>query len=198
MVGKLFIVSAPSGAGKTSLVTRVLSDLKSQWPVERVITYTSKTPRPGEVDGRDYHFITPLQFEAKIKEEFFLEWSVAYGTYYGSPRSILDGLKKGRSYITILDRAGARAVSEIVPEAVLIWIHTPTIDILKERLRSRGQDSDASIEKRMDLAKLELEDEAKNKLFRYHILNDNFENAVEEFKVIMHDSLNASNYSKML
>ena len=93
-MGKLFIIPAPSGAGKTSLVTALLERIGQSHSLSRVITYTTKMPRSGDIHGRDYHFLSIDQFEQKIKEDFFLEWSVAYDHYYGSPKNIVLCLSK--------------------------------------------------------------------------------------------------------
>src|SRR5581483_10666268 len=110
--GVLFIVSAPSGAGKTTLVNAALGSLKSSHAIERVITYTSRMPREGEIPGVDYHFISELEFQSRIKDGFFLEWSGAYGTYYGTPRGLLEDLEKGHHRILIPDRNGAQKILE--------------------------------------------------------------------------------------
>lgn len=185
MRGSLFIVSAPSGAGKTTLVDALLKKLGPTYGLERVITYTSKKPRASEVNGVHYHFITPKEFEQKIKEGFFIEWSGAYGSYYGSPRAILEGLAKGSSYIMILDRAGARAIAERIPGATLIWIAPPSLYILRQRLELRGQDSLETIERRLKLADQELEDELRNPQFSHHILNENWQNALAQLESIV-------------
>jgi guanylate kinase len=192
MSGKLFIVSASSGAGKTSLVTAALQELQAFYPLERVVTYTSKQPRPGEVHGKDYYFMTAQAFEQKIAEGFFIEWSVAYGTYYGSPRSIVEGLALGKSYIAILDYAGAQAVAEAVKEAVLIWIKVPSLAVLRQRLAARAQDTQEQIERRLALAQQEMESAQKNALFKYTILNENFDVALKNFKTIITKTFEAT------
>lgn len=184
MPGKLFIVSAPSGAGKTTLVTRLLQDLRPHYAIERGITYTSRAPRLGEQHGIDYHFISSAEFEAKIAQSFFLEWSGQYGAYYGLPRSIIDQMEQGRSFFMILDRSGARAIKEQVPGAVLIWIKTGSVEVLKERLLARGKDTAEQIEHRLRLAHQEIQQEEENPLFNHAILNDSFEIAVENLKAI--------------
>jgi guanylate kinase len=186
--GRLFIISAPSGAGKTTLTNALLDDMRPAYALERVITYTTKSPRPGEVHGKDYYFVSVAEFEQKIQEGFFIEWSGAYGNYYGSPSSILDSLAQGTSFIMILDRAGARALQGKIADAVLIWIRIDRIDILHERLIKRGQDSEAQIVRRLALAQQEVEEEAQNRLFQHHIINDIFEVAVENIKNIIKES----------
>jgi guanylate kinase len=189
MQGKLFVIAGPSGVGKTTLVNAVLQELVPAYAFERVITYTSKKPRLGEIEGQDYHFITDQEFEIKIAQGFFLEWSNVYGAYYGLPRSILSGLTQGTSYIVVLDRAGARAAALVVPEAILIWITVSSLQVLKERLIKRGRDTQEQIERRMALAAQELQQEYSEKLFRYTILNDNFQNSVKKLNTIIIDSL---------
>ncbi|HSW70644.1 MAG TPA: guanylate kinase [Gammaproteobacteria bacterium] len=185
MPGNLFIVSAPSGAGKTTLVNALIQRLGSAFGLERVITYTSRDPRPGDLHGVDYHFMSSKEFEAKMAGGFFMEWSGAYGNYYGSPKSIVSDLDQGRSFIMILDRAGAQAVQRVVPSATLIWIVPPSLYILRQRLEARGADSSESIERRLKLASHELEDERNNPRYAHHILNENLPEAVEKLEQIV-------------
>ncbi len=99
MAGTLFVVSACSGAGKTTLVTRAIKELSISYPISRVITYTTKAPRMTEQNGIDYHFLSVEEFEIRAKNGFFLEWSNQYGNYYGSPHSIINDLPKAISVI---------------------------------------------------------------------------------------------------
>jgi len=166
-------------------VNSLIANLGKTHGLERVITYSSKSPRPGEIDGVDYHFVTPQEFEQKIAQGFFLEWSGAYGNYYGSPKSVADGLERGNSSIMILDRAGARVVAAQVPTAVLIWVTVPSLYILRERLDARGTDSAQTIERRMALAAAEIEDEEKRPIFHHHIVNDEREKALDALIAIV-------------
>src|SRR3989338_2709281 len=122
MIAKLFVVSAPSGAGKTTLVKAALEHLCKKFPIKRVITYTTRPARAGEMDGEHYYFISVNDFKQKVTEGFFLEWSSWYDHYYGSPVSIIEEIKKGTSFVAILDRAGAAEVLRAYPKAVCIWI----------------------------------------------------------------------------
>ncbi len=198
MAGKLFVVCAPSGAGKTSLVAALLGSVGQQLGLSHVITYTSRTPRLGEASGIDYHFIAAQEFEAKAQKGFFLEWSGAYGNYYGSPRSILQDLERGASYIMILDRAGVNEVRKLTIGAVCIWIEVPSVEILRERLMGRGTDSLEQVERRLILAKQEIAQERENRLCRHHILNDSFETAVEKIKDIIYQELGATKIIKSI
>lgn len=196
MSGKLFVVSAPSGAGKTTLVNKLIYSLKVDlYKIDRIITYTTRLPKKGEVAGIDYHFITETEFKNKIGESFFLEWSNAYGAYYGSPKNIInERLLAGNSLITVLDRAGAKMVKLAYPDAILIWITPPDLETLQERLNGRSRDSQAEITYRLELAQAELELEKEQKLFSYTLVNDDFNNALQDLsgivkKEIDHDIL---------
>lgn len=182
MRGSLFIVSAPSGAGKTSLIEAVLGDLKSTHSIDRVITYTTKEPRSGEVHGKDYYFISKELFEIRIKEGFFLEWSTDYSAYYGTPASISQDLERGMSLVLIIDRKGAQQILAKIPAAVLIWIYTADLGELERRLRGRGTETESQIAHRFERAKVEIELEKVQSLYSCHILNDNFLEAVEHLK----------------
>jgi guanylate kinase len=188
-VGKLFIISAPSGVGKTTIVDSVLDNWNHSVMLSRVITYTSRNPRVGEIAGKDYHFISVLEFEQKIEQGFFLEWSNAYGHYYGSPRSIVDDLEKGHSYIGILDRSGGLAVKAQVSDSVLIWVYTSSIQIIEQRLYARNTEDEQQIQKRLLLAQQELAAENGEKKYHYHIANDSLEHAVGELTKIIQKEL---------
>lgn len=182
--GKLFVLSAPSGAGKTTIVNAVLSKLKCNYNIDRVITYTSKLPRLGEIRGIDYNFISKEEFEVKINEGFFLEWSAVYGNYYGFPKYIINEFKQSKSYIVILDRAGAWEIKKKIKDTVLIWIDIPNISILENRLLKRNSDSPDQIKKRLELAHIEIEQEKNNPLFDYKFPNDDLNetiNVIERF-----------------
>lgn len=182
--GRLFVISAPSGAGKTSLVMALLQNAPFGCAVERVVTYTTRAPRPGEVQDQAYHFITKELFEAKIKSGFFLEWSSWYQDYYGSARDVLKKLGLGKNYIMILDRAGARAVKQAYPAAELIWIQPPSLEVLKARLEKRG-DTQSSLTFRLERAAFEMQEEAEKKLYNHVVVNDSFEQALQALKLII-------------
>lgn len=184
-MAKLFIVSAPSGAGKTSLVNAVIAKVNPQHPIARVVTYTTKPQGKAEVPGVDYHYIGEQEFEAKIAEGFFLEWSDAYGHLYGSPRTVLDQLAQGFSLFLILDRAGSKAVAAKIPEAVLIWIMPPDMHTLEHRLKMRARDNQTTIDYRLLLATTELKDEQEQHLFTYQFVNEQFEESCQKLEQIV-------------
>lgn len=183
--GKLIIVSAPSGAGKTTLINELIKGLKPQYAIERAVTYTSRDARLEEQQGIDYHFIPKHDFERKIQEGYFLEYSTVYGTYYGTPSYILSNLNQGCSYILVIDRAGAKQIKIQYKQALLIWIDIPSLEELESRLRSRGMNSEAQIQTRLKIAKLEIEEEKINRTYKYHLINDIFENALHELSTII-------------
>lgn len=193
MSGSLFVVSAPSGAGKTSLIHAVLTDLKSSHEIQRVVTYTTKKPRAGEVDGKDYHFISKELFEKLAKEGFFLEYSTDYAAYYGTPADISLKLAQGISLVLIIDRRGARQIVAKMPEAVLIWIDAPGLQELERRLRGRGTETESQISYRLEQAKIEIEQESRESLYPYHILNDNFLSAAQHLKRLIIDQIAKGN-----
>jgi guanylate kinase len=188
MAGTLFIISAPSGAGKTTLVAALL---KKQPSLVRVVTYTSRSPRKGEVEGSDYYFIPESEFKAKIVQGFFLEWSLAYGAYYGSARSLVEVLDVGVSCIAVVDRTGAQALQALIGSAVLIWIRPPSLKILEDRLRLRGTEAEERILSRLQLAEQELEQEQAHPLFHYTIINDNFDKALGSLVALISQKLSA-------
>ena len=184
--GKLIVVSAPSGAGKTTLVGAVLNRLNRQNMVlERVITYTTKEPGKSEISGGDYYFVSPEEFQEKINKDFFIEWSHVYGYYYGSPKSFLENLKKGRSYIIIVDRAGWQRIREFPVATTSIWIEPPNLIILEQRLQLRSRDSLLEIKRRLALASQEIQDEQVCPLYHYKIVNDDFDRAIDQLEDII-------------
>lgn len=178
--GKLFIVSGPSGVGKSTVVRSLLQSDECRGLLHRVVTYTTRPPREYEKDGIDYHFITQHQFKEKLKENFFLEFSTWYDHYYGTPASIIKKLEKGHSFITVVDRQGAREILKKYPKAITIWIQAPSLDILQERLKDRGTEDKETIERRIQKAILEQQEEDAQNLYKFHLINDLFENTVNE------------------
>ncbi|MCL4229868.1 guanylate kinase [Candidatus Dependentiae bacterium] len=181
MRGKLFIVSAPSGAGKTTLVNALLKNWSAACSLARVVTYTTKSPRKNEIPGKDYHFVSQDKFQELISMDFFLEWNSFCGNYYGTPRHILTECDQGNSLILVIDRVGARRIIANVPDAysiVTVWIQVSSLAVLRERLCLRGTEKHEQIQSRLERACVELSDEQQNKLYRYHVINDDFSRAL--------------------
>lgn len=188
--GHLFIVAAPSGAGKTSVVTNVIEKLKPLIPIERVVTLTTRPQRPGEVNGADYYFLSQEEFLKRKEEGFFLETTMYNGYYYGSPISMIQDMKNGKSFIIITDPAGAENFKKnIMPDAVTIWITISDIHELRRRLEKRKTDSPEVVEKRLEIARHEIEREAKEKNFNYHVQNNNLNDATNDIIKIIKQNL---------
>lgn len=192
--GKLFLISAPSGAGKTTLVTTVLNRLQHKpVSVQRVVTYTTKSPRETERPGIDYHFVSATEFEDKIKQNFFIEYSTAYKNYYGSPRYILDQMSQEyMSFVLIIDRVGAQKIIEQQIPVVPIWIAPPSMNDLRDRLIGRATEDDAQIVSRLERAQAEIDLENEHTLYNYHITNRIFDQAACELESIFLQQLGLS------
>lgn len=183
----LFIISAPSGGGKTTIVENLLKlFVQRQVPVDRVITYTTKQPRVGEIPGIDYHFISQEDFFQRINNNFFMEWSNAYQAYYGSPRSILDDIQENkRSYLLVIDRVG---LQKIIDQAIVhtsFWIEPPSIEILARRLRERGTETEEQMHYRLHRARQEMESEQSAPLCTHIIVNKKVDVAAKKIERIM-------------
>lgn len=185
----LFVISAPSGAGKTTLVRGLIEQVWPYHPIERVVTYTSRVIRPREIPGHDYHFISEADFQQKIEQNFFIEWSNAYGAYYGSPRHELAKLEHGTSLVMILDVKGALNVIQERPTAVSIWVSPPDIEELQRRLMRRGSETDAQREARLALAQKELADQEALQKFQHQLVNIDYHKTVDQLAEIVKQSL---------
>jgi len=184
--GTLFIVSGPSGVGKTTVVTEFLKQYGTDYKISRAVTYTTKTPRVNEAHGVDYHFITQSEFERKVQDNFFLEWSGEYGACYGTPAHLLNAIKDERSFILVIDRVGAAQILAQHQQAVLIWIEVSSIELLVERLNFRKTESQEQIQTRLMLAKKEIEQERCMPMYHYHIENNDLKVAVQKlFDVVV-------------
>lgn len=188
--GKLFIVSGPSGVGKTTVVTEFLRQYGCDYEISRVVTYTTKSPRVTEVDGVDYHFIHQAEFERKVKDGFFLEWSGEYGACYGTPAHILKDIAQGFSYVLIIDRVGAAQIIKKYAAAILIWVQVSSMNLLSERLKSRKTESFEQIQTRLFLAKKEIEQELQLSMYHYHVDNNDLKVAVQALSEVVLSRLN--------
>ena len=182
--GTLFIIAAPSGAGKTSLIKSLLSEVKD---IDLSISYTTRKPREGEKDGEAYYFIDEDKFKKLINENYFLEYAKVFDHYYGTPKDWVEQeMDKGRNFILEIDWQGAQQIKSRLRSSVGIFILPPSYQSLRERLLNRQNDELDTIERRMDAAKEEI---SHYKEFDYIVINDDFEQALDEIKAI----INATN-----
>ena len=178
--GTLFVITAPSGAGKTSLIDAIMHDDPS---LKISVSYTTRAPRRGEEEGVDYHYVDDITFLAMRERGEFLESAEVHGNRYGtSKRVILDAVERGEDLILEIDWQGARQVRAIYPDCVGIFILPPSVEELERRMRSRGQDADAVIRQRMDNAREELAHAGE---FKYAIINKDFDTAKQELADII-------------
>ncbi len=183
MAGNLYVVAAPSGAGKTTLV-RLLLDKEPE--VQLSISYTTRDPRPGEQDGREYHFIDSAEFRAMIDRHDFLEWAEVHGNFYGtSKRWIADRLAAGGDVLLEIDWQGAQQVRALFPAAIGVFILPPSMDELTRRLTGRGTDSSEVISRRLAAAQAEMRHVGE---FDYVIINDQLERALEDLRAVVRAS----------
>lgn len=176
--GNLYIVSAPSGAGKSSLIKALLSQ-STRRELAVSVSHTTRQPRPGEVNGEHYHFVSVEQFKSMIENDDFFEWAEVFGNYYGTSKAaISDQLAQGIDVFLDIDWQGARQVKDHMPSSVAVFILPPSKDELHRRLVGRGQDSDDVISQRMDEAVAEMSHYHE---FDFVLVNDDFEQTVSEF-----------------
>ena len=180
MKGKTFIISGPSGVGK-STVLRAL--LEQQEDLYFSVSATTRAPREGEVDGVHYHFIDPATFHGMIEQDEFLEYAEYVGNFYGTPKKYVDeAMESGRDVILDIEIQGAQQVCAKRPETVRIFIAPPSWAELERRLTDRGTDSPEKIQKRLLRAKVELQTAGS---YDYFVVNDSVDNAVRELRAIL-------------
>ena len=182
MEGCLIVISGPSGAGKTTLCSMLLKEFPN---LEFSVSFTTRPPRPGEVNGKDYWFVSKEEFLKRIEEGDFLEWAEVYGNLYGTSKSQIEkALKEGKNLLLVLDTQGALRVKELFPEAVLIFILPPSLEELERRLRKRGADGEEVIARRLKEAEREME---KAELYDFVVVNDDLEGAFKELREIVRE-----------
>ena len=179
--GTLYIISAPSGAGKSSLLRKLLENSSDDMALS--ISHTTREPRPGEVDGKDYHFVDKESFEAMVERGEFLEDAQVFDNFYGTAqKSVEEQLAKGLDVILEIDWQGARQVRHLIADAVGIFILPPSRAALEQRLKERGQDDDAVIERRMRDAVSEMSHYSE---YDYLIINDVFQQACDDLAAVI-------------
>lgn len=177
--GILFVVSAPSGAGKTTLVRKVIEQLPG---VNLSVSCTTRAPRPDEQEGTDYFFITRDEFNAMERAGKFLEWAHVHGDLYGTPRANMVKLQHGEDLVLEIDTQGARKIREELHDGVLIFIRPPSLKVLRERLQTRGGDSEGAMHARLHNAQKELDQMA---WYDYIVVNDDIEEATKHMASII-------------
>jgi guanylate kinase len=183
MSGNLYVVAAPSGAGKTTLVRMLLAEEND---VHLSISFTTRAPRPGEQDGREYHFVGVDTFRSMISRDEFLEWAEVHGNFYGTSKKwIGEQLAAGHDVLLEIDWQGAQQVRKLFPGAIGIFILPPSMDELSKRLTGRGTDSPDVIERRLAAAEAEMRHVGE---FDYAIINDQLDQALQDLRAIVRSS----------
>ena len=183
-MAKVFVITGPSGVGKGTLIKGLLTRVSN---LELSVSATTRAPREGEVNGRDYHFLTPEEFDERVAAEDFLEFATYSGNLYGTLRSEVERrLSEGHSVVLEIEVQGARQVRAAMRESVQVFIAPPDPAVLRERLDSRGTDSAAAIDARLEVAAQEM---AAQDEFAYRVVNDDLERATEELAAIVRSEL---------
>jgi guanylate kinase len=179
-IGKLYIISAPSGAGKTSLVKQLVADLDG---LTVSVSHTTRKMRPGEAHGQDYYFVSVAEFQAMQEEQAFLEHAQVFDNFYGTAQqTVEENLNRGLDVVLEIDWQGAEQIKKLLPDSLSIFILPPSTEVLFERLRNRGQDGEEIIARRMRDAVTEM---SHYNEFDYLVVNDVFEQALTELKSIV-------------
>jgi guanylate kinase len=180
MNGILFIISSPSGGGKTSLVKALLD---AEPEVRLSVSYTTREPRPGEVEGRDYNFVAPPQFKRMLEAGEFLESAVIYGNHYGTSQKWVEGeFARRRDVLLEIDWQGAQQVRRLMKAVVSVFIVPPSPEVLEARLKGRGQDSAEAIARRLAAARDEMSHASE---YDYVIINEEFSRAALDLRSIV-------------
>lgn len=182
-LGKLFVLSAPSGSGKTTLCRKLAGFSSDGRKLVRSVSATTRSPRKGEKEARDYFFISPKEFNRRRKAGQFLEWARVLGQFYGTPRGFVqENLRRGNDVLLSIDVRGARQVRRKTKRAVLIFVLAPSFEELTERLKKRSTESLREISRRLNLAKQEMR---RAKEYNYVVVNDKISQALARLKAII-------------
>lgn len=178
--GKLIVITGPSGVGKGTIVRSLLANYPQ---LSLSISATTRKPRSGEIDGRDYYFVARSEFTEMIERGKLLEWAEYAGNYYGTPKDKVEAtLNLGKSILLEIELIGARAIKQIFPSALRLFILPPSLAELEARLRRRGKDSESSIAQRLARAEIEI---SASKEFNYCLVNDNLEQTIDKVAKII-------------
>ena len=180
MTGSLFVITAPSGAGKSSLIDALL---KEDTRLRLSVSYTTRVPRPGEANGREYHFVDDKTFMAMLERSEFLESAEVHGYRYGTSQAVIrEALARGQDLVLEIDWQGAQQVRKLHPECIGVFILPPSVAELERRMRARGQDADAVIKRRLASAEDEMSHAPE---FDYVIINKDFDEARRDLQAII-------------
>ena len=188
---KLFVISSPSGGGKTSLINKLFEDSRSA-NFEKSISHTSRQKRQGDLEGKDYYFLSEKDFKDKIKKEEYVEYATVFGNFYGTSREEIKTKYNNSNLILELDWQGAYAVKELFDDAKLIFLVPPSLDDLKQRLIKRNLDSSESIENRLSEAKKEI---SKSEMYDFLVFNDDFDRAFEDLSQILFKGISPEDFN---
>ena len=187
---KLFVISSPSGGGKTSLINKLFEDTRSM-NFKKSISDTTRQKREGDINGRDYYFLSEREFKDKIEKEEYVEYATVFGNFYGTSKEEIKTKYNNSNLVLELDWQGAYAVRELFDDARLIFLVPPSLEDLKQRLVTRNLDSPESIENRLSEAKKEI---SKSEIYDFLILNDDFDKAFEDLSQILFESISALDF----
>jgi guanylate kinase len=186
--GKIFVFSAPSGAGKTTILNRLKASVPN---LVYSISATTRKPRPGEVNGKHYFFMSVEEFKKKIDQKAFAEWAVVHDNYYGTPRSFIEStIEQGSHIIMDIDVFGKKQFDKLYPEAVGVLIIPPSMEELERRLRGRKSDNDEDIRLRLKNASTEIAFASTHGKYEYKIINDNLDRAVDDVIKLVTSEIN--------
>lgn len=191
MKGKLILVSGPSAAGKTTIVAEALNRLTKDHDISKIVTTTSRPPREDEVNGKDYHFVSGQEFDQKMKNGEFLETVTFSGHRYGSPLPPGQEMELGKSFIYVLELVGCKQAAKLPHDKLTVWIEPPDIKTLRARLKKRGSETESAFERRVEQSIADMEEARKIRLFDYYLVNDSFDQAVNEFVLLVKNKLEA-------
>jgi guanylate kinase len=178
--GKIFVFSAPSGAGKTTILKQVIKDYPN---IVFSVSATTRNKRNNEIDGSEYFFLTEEEFKRRIENDEFIEWEKFYDYYYGTLKSFVnESIKKGKSVLLEVDVKGALNIKKIYPDSILVFIEPPSFEELESRLKNRKTETEEDLKKRIERAKMELS--LKDK-FDYFVVNNQLDTAISKVKKII-------------
>jgi len=181
--GRLFVISSPSGGGKTTVIKSLLNDDPE---LVYSISMTTRAPRDGEIDGKDYYFTGTEEFRRGIETGRFLEWAVVHGDYYGTPREQIEKmLEEGRKILLDIDVQGGRSVKASLPDSILIFLLPPSLDVLRRRLEARGTESEERLKRRLQTASEEI---TESEVYDHRIINDTLDETIESVRTIIYGS----------